>query len=84
MRDPAEKLDRHDAHAVAAVRYLIEWLLRDPELLLAIARGRHAEGHYRYGDTLMFEYDQATLKAEAAQELADAICYVALLLERQA
>jgi hypothetical protein len=78
----AAKLLAHDEYAKSAVRYLIDWLRDDPEPLLAMARGRHAEGHYRYGDTLMFEHSQETLVAEAAQELADAICYLALMLKR--
>ena len=81
-RDPIEKLAHHDLWAPAAVRYLIDWLRDEPQLLLAMARGRHAEGHYRYGDTLMFEHGQAELQAQAAQELADAVCYIALMLER--
>lgn len=76
------KLLAHDEYARAAVRYLIDWLRDDPEPLLAMARGRHAEGHYRYGDTLMFEYTQQELDAEAAQEIADAICYLSLKLRR--
>jgi hypothetical protein len=78
------KLAAHDEFAPAAVRYVIDWLREDPEPLLAMARGRHAEGHYRYGDSLMFEYSQDELVAEAAQELADAICYLSLLLRRSA
>jgi hypothetical protein len=78
------KLEAHDEYAKAALRYLIDWLRDDPEPLLAMARGRHAEGHYRYGDTLMFEYGQEELVAEAAQEVADAICYLALNLQRAA
>lgn len=82
VRCVERKLDAHDEFAAGAVKYLIDWLQDEPEPLLAMARGRHAEGHYRYGDTLMFEYSQEELKAEAAQEIADAICYVSLLLRR--
>ena len=77
-----QKLADHDEYAKAAVRYMIDWLRDEPEPLLAMARGRHAEGHYRYGDTLMFELTQNDLQAEAAQELADAVCYLSLLLRR--
>jgi hypothetical protein len=49
-----------------------------------MARGRHAEGHYRFGDSLMFEYGQEQLVAEAAQEIADAVCYLSLMLRRAA
>lgn len=78
----ALKLEQHDEYAKAAVQYLRDWLRDEPEPLLAMARGRHAEGHYRYGDKLMFEYGQDELVAEAAQEVADAICYLSLLLRR--
>jgi hypothetical protein len=80
--DVDTKLQAHDEYARAALRYIIDWCRDEPEPLLAMARGRHAEGHYRYGDTVMFEYSQQTLQAEAAQELADAIAYIALLLQR--
>lgn len=76
------KLAAHDEYAKSAIRYLIDWLRDEPEPLLAMARGRHAEGHYRHQDSLMFEYSQNELTAEAAQELADAICYIALMLQR--
>jgi hypothetical protein len=79
----AAKLAEHDEYAKSAVRYLIDWLREDPDTLLAMARGRHAEGHYRHRDSLMFEYGQDALTAEAAQELADAICYMALFLRRE-
>jgi hypothetical protein len=80
----ALKLEQHDEFAPAAVRYIIDWLRHEPEPLLAMARGRHAEGHYRFGDKLMFEHSQETLLAEAAQEIADAVCYLSLLLRRAA
>jgi hypothetical protein len=80
----AAKLDTHEEWAPAAIMYLISWLRDDPSALLAMARGRHAEGHYRYGDTVMYAYDQRTLVAEAAQELADGINYIALMLRREA
>ena len=78
-----EKLREHEEWAPAAVRYLIDWLRDEPDMLTAIARGRHASGHYRYGDTLMYEYPQPELIAEAAEELGDAINYLALYLQRQ-
>lgn len=82
VRCVERKLEAHDQFAESAVKFLIDWLQDEPEPLLAMARGRHAEGHYRFGDTLMFEHSQNTLRAEAAQELADAICYIALFLRR--
>lgn len=76
------KMEAHDAYAPAALRFLIDWLRHEPDALLAMARGRHAEGHYRFGDGLMYEYSQNELEAEAAQELADAINYIALRIQR--
>lgn len=79
------KLERWDQYAPLAVRHLIDWLRESPEELLAIARGRHVWGHYRYGDRNYAEYDSDRLLAEAAEELGDGINYVArkLYLEDQ-
>ena len=79
-----DKLREHEEWAPSAVRYLIDWLREEPEMLTAIARGRHASGSYLYGDTLMYEYSQPRLVAEAAEELGDAINYLALYLRRRA
>ena len=72
-----------DPYRLQAIGYMREWLLADQDLIAAMARGRHAEGHFRYGDSVMYEYDQRALKAEAAQELADAVNYLALMLSRE-
>ena len=82
VSDVDRKLSELDPFRLAAVRYLIDWLRDEPDAIAAMARGRHAEGHYRYGDSVMYEYDQRTLDAEAAQELADAVNYIALKLSR--
>lgn len=79
-----DKLAAHDIWARRAIATLEDWLANEPELLAAIAKGRHAEGSLRFGDTLMYEHSQDTLLAEAAQELGDAINYVALWLKRDA
>lgn len=78
------KLRIHEEWAPTAVRYLIDWLRDHPDDLIALARGRHVWGHYRYGDRNYAEYDQDRLVAEAAEELADAINYIALKLRREA
>ena len=78
-----DKLDTHSLRAQPAVDALVEWLRQEPELVIAAARGRHAEGSVRFGDTLMYEYDDATLRAEALQELADAVNYFVVLLSRE-
>lgn len=79
-----DKLATHDLWARRAIATLTDWLMNEPELLAAIAKGRHAEGSLRFGDRLMFEYDQNTLLAECSQELGDAINYLALWLQRDA
>lgn len=84
MTDLDTKLRDLDEYRLAAVHFLIDWLREDMHPLASMARGRHVEGSYRYGDKLMYEYTQNELKAEAAQELADAVNYIALLLSRDA
>jgi len=76
-RDLERKLYEFDSVAHQAVDQLIEWIARDRDELIVMAAGRLVEGHYRYRDRLMYEYDADTLKAEAAQEVADAINYLA-------
>lgn len=77
------KLRELDPYRTQAVDWIGDWLGGDWTGLIAVARGRHAEGHYRYGDSVMYEYNQQTLIAEAAQEIADAINYIALMLSRE-
>jgi hypothetical protein len=77
------KLADFDRHADGAVRYLAAWLDEHAAALITMARGRLVEGHYRYRDRLMYEYSNDELLAEAAQELADAINYVALRQTRE-
>lgn len=81
-RDLDAKLAAFDRNSDLAVDELLAWVERDRTALIALARGRHVEGHYRYRDGLMYEYGQDELKAEASQEVADAINYLALRLER--
>lgn len=69
------KLALFDKYADDAIDDLIRWLTDEREYLKTIARGRHAWGHYRYGDEQMYEYDAGQLRAEQAEELADAIVY---------
>lgn len=83
LRDRDRKLDEHDRWAYPAVELIRSWLVDEPRLLVAVARGRHAEGSLRYGDKLMYEYTQDELLAEASQELGDAINYLALYLARE-
>lgn len=82
MTDLSRKLAAFDANANTAVDYLIDWLQRDRDALIAQAKGRLVEGHYRYGDRLMYEYTQDQLLAETSQELADAINYITLWQQR--
>lgn len=83
MTDLNTKLEHLDQFRIAAVYYLIDWLREDMHPLAHQARGRQVEGHYRYRDSLMYEYGQDELIAEASQELADAINYIALRLSRE-
>lgn len=69
------KLELFDRHADQAVDDLIAWLTEHRADLIAVARGRHVWGHYRYGDANFLEYDAQRLRAEQAEELADAIVY---------
>jgi hypothetical protein len=77
------KLAAFDKHSRLAFDELLEWLHRDREALIHAARGRLVEGHYRFGDRLMYEYSQEELQAEACQEIADAINYLHLRVQRQ-
>lgn len=83
MTDLDRKLADLDRFRLAAVQFLIDWLREDMHPLASAARGRQVEGHYRYRDSLMYEYGQDELLAEASQELADAINYIALRLSRE-
>lgn len=75
MDDLDAKLAIFDRHAGEAVDELIEWLTRHRGDLIALARGRHVSGHYRYGDANFLEWSDGDLDAETAEELADAIVY---------
>lgn len=77
MTDLGAKLDLFDRNAQAAVDEMVAWLTDHGGDLIALARGRHVEGHYRYEDKGLFEHSHRDLLAEAAQELADAIVYLA-------
>ena len=82
--DRIVKLDRHDEYAPRALEKLRGWLGVEPELILATAKGRHAWGSIRYGDRLMYEYTDEELRANALEELADAVNYFMLLEQRAA
>lgn len=74
------KLKRFDQFAPAAVALIAAWMQEHPEGLIAIARGRHAAGHLRWGDKNWGEYGEDDLLAETGEELADAIVYIARML----
>lgn len=76
-----DKLEAFDRHADLAVTSLIQWLEEHREFLIAGARGRLVWGHYRFRDALMYEYDSDELRANAAEELFDAINYEARRLD---
>lgn len=70
-----DKLKAFDLYSYDAVRDLIGILSMHAEHVVAIARGRHVEGHYRYGDGNLKEWDDGELLANLMQELADAVVY---------
>lgn len=76
------KLAIFDAHSDGAITALIDWLIDHADDLIALARGRHVEGHYRYGDSNFLEWSDGELRAQTAQELADAIVYESRALYR--
>lgn len=77
------KLSVFDEHAEEAVDELITWLRDHRGDLIALARGRHVEGHYRYGDSNFLEWGDGELLAQTAQELADAIVYGSRTIHRR-
>lgn len=72
-----DKLADFDRHADLAVSYLVAFIEEYREALIHQARGRLVEGHFRYGDRLLYELTPAELLAETSQEVADAINYLA-------
>jgi hypothetical protein len=76
------KLASFDEYADEAVAELIMWLGQHGDDLIALARGRRVWGHYMYENRNFLEYDEPRLLAEAAEELADAINYIALRQEK--
>jgi hypothetical protein len=71
------KLADFDRHADLAVTFLVEFIEEYREPLIAQAKGRMVEGHFRYADRLMYEYSADELLAETSQEVADAVNYLA-------
>lgn len=76
------KLRLHDLFANHALSSLVDWIGVEPEVIIATARGRHAWGSIRYGDRLMYEYSNDELRANALEELADAVNYLTVLEQR--
>lgn len=76
-QDLRAKLDVFDKNSREAACYVVSWLAEHSDDLIAVARGRHVMGHYRFQERGLFEYDVDGLLAEAAEELADAIVYIA-------
>jgi hypothetical protein len=75
LRTLPSKLAEWDANADEAFEDLLRWIVSQRNELLAVARGRHVWGHYRYADRNYYEYDVDRLVSEAAEEIADAINY---------
>ncbi len=75
-----KKLADFDRAAPLAVSWLRAFLDDYAGPLVHLARGRQVEGHFLYGDRLMYEFDRDRLAAEIAEELADAIVYASYRL----
>jgi hypothetical protein len=82
LRKLDDKLKTFDLFSDAACDELIRLLTEEREYLKRLAAGRHATGHFLYGDSLMYEYDQTRLLTETAEELADGINYTIVKLSR--
>jgi len=74
-RTTSSKLAEWDANADQAFEELLDWIVKNRDELLAVARGRHVWGHYRYADRNYYEYDADRLVSETAEEIGDAINY---------
>lgn len=83
MSDLDAKLEIFDRHANEAVDEIIGWLIQNRDDLIAVARGRHVIGHHLFGDSNFLEWDDGRLRAEQAEELADAIVYGSRLIHRR-
>jgi hypothetical protein len=82
LRRLDDKLETFDLFSDAACDELVRLLTEEREYLKRLAAGRHATGHFLYGDSLMYEYDQTRLLTETAEELADGINYTVVRLSR--
>jgi hypothetical protein len=82
LRKLDDKLETFDLFSDAACDELVRLLTEEREYLKRLAAGRHATGHFLYGDSLMYEYDQTRLLTETAEELADGINYTVVRLSR--
>jgi hypothetical protein len=75
LRTTTSKLTEWDANADLAFEELLNWIAQNRDELLAVAKGRHVWGHYRYADRNYYEYDADRLVSETAEEIGDAINY---------
>lgn len=77
------KIADFDRNADAALTWLVNFLEDYREPIIHAARGRLVEGHFRYGDRLMYELSRDELAAEIVQELADGVNYAARRVDLQ-
>lgn len=75
-----DKVALFDSWAETAVADLIDFLRTHEQELIDFARGRHIWGHFHYGDTEMYEWNDGQMRAALVEELADAIVYRAKML----
>lgn len=76
-----EELASFDRHANLAVTYLISYLEEKREEILHLARQRFVAGYDLFPDRPLFSKTPEQLLRETDEELADAVVYVARLLD---
>lgn len=77
------KLRRHDEFSQDAIEHLVMWMTEYPEEIIAVARGRHVQGHILYGDRNYKEWSDERLQSETMEEIADGVNYFVEILQRR-
>lgn len=76
-----EELRSFDRHADLAITYLIRYLDEKRDMIAMLARARFVEGYDLYPDRPLFSKSSWELLHETDEELADAVVYVARMLD---
>jgi hypothetical protein len=77
----SQDLAAFERHADLAVTYLTRYLEEKREALIDLARERFLEGFVLYPDRPLFRKSSWELLGETDEELADAVVYVARMLD---